>query len=502
MKRFLTILACFAAAVLIAVFLPAYEKNFTGVTLASAEEPQAGLLDQPVASVESQPHVVHSIYNGGQLIGVLSDTDKLDRFLKNVYETQYKDTFPDSAVALGKDVYITDEKSYFNYQNIDDQILQYLQDNSLFTVKATAIEFADDSGVYAEIYVSSESLYTDAMNSYLSCFIDQDSLSKLNSGQQTAALKTYGSRVTGISISQTITTKEAYASPADIKTTKEQVLNYLEYGDSTDREYYTVRKYDTVAGVGAKNYGLSATQIMNINRDKITSVDQVLSEGEQLCVTYFNSPIDIIVNKESMKKELIYPETVYEENAELQKGKTELKQAGANGSKNSLYSEKWVNGVLVSGSLVSSVDTEQPQNEIISVGTMEIPGVGTGTFRWPVDNPTVTCQWGCYYGHRGTDIANAYDRYGNLYAADRGVIEVVGYNSVNGNYVIINHNNGYESYYGHMNVPCFYPVGTVVDKGEVIGQIGMTGAATGPHVHFFIIYNGERQNACDGFLPC
>ena len=82
---------------------------------------------------------------------------------------------------------------------------------------------------------------------------------------------------------------------------------------------------------------------------------------------------------------------------------------------------------------------------------MEIPGVGTGTFRWPVDNPTVTCQWGCYYGHRGTDIANAYDRYGNLYAADRGVIEVVGYNSVNGNYVIINHNNGYESYYGHMS---------------------------------------------------
>ena len=114
------------------------------------------------------------------------------------------------------------------------------------------------------------------------------------------------------------------------------------------------------------------TAVMNINRDKITSVDQVLSEGEQLCVTYFNSPIDIIVNKESMKKELIYPETVYEENAELQKGKTELKQAGANGAKNSLYSEKWVNGVLVSGSLVSSVDTEQPQNEIISVGTMHV----------------------------------------------------------------------------------------------------------------------------------
>ncbi|MBR2830420.1 MAG: M23 family metallopeptidase [Solobacterium sp.] len=45
-------------------------------------------------------------------------------------------------------------------------------------------------------------------------------------------------------------------------------------------------------------------------------------------------------------------------------------------------------------------------------------------------------------------------------------------------------------------------VGTAVDKGDVIGNIGMTGLATGPHVHFFIIENGERRNPCNGFLDC
>ena len=47
MKRFLTIFACFIAAVLIAVFLPAYEKNFTGVAMASAEELRAALGVEP-----------------------------------------------------------------------------------------------------------------------------------------------------------------------------------------------------------------------------------------------------------------------------------------------------------------------------------------------------------------------------------------------------------------------------------------------------------------------
>ena len=502
MKKILSVIACFLASAAVVFGLPVLLKQVTASAHAVVTDTVSGILEQNVTRVESTPHEINKLYSNGQLVGVLTDKSKLTDFLKDTYNTYYKNDFPNSSCQLGKDVYVASEQSYFTYEDIDSQLFQYLTDNELFTVKATGVEFSDSNGVYAEIYVQNEQIYEDAMQEYLKLFIDADELATLSSGQQTAELKTYGSRAVGISIDQTITTKEAYASPSEIKTTQNQVLEYLEYGDNTEKSYYTVEKYDTVAGVGAKNNGLSATQVMNINKDKISSTDQVLSEGEQLCVTYFNSPIDVVVNRETMKKESIDYETVYEEDSSLREGTSQQTETGVNGSRNALYTEKWINGVLRTGSLESSVDTLQPVSAVIKVGTMVLPSVGTGTFRWPVDNPVITCRWGCYYGHRAIDVQNSYDHYGNIYAADNGTIEVNSYNSVNGNYVIINHNNGYETYYGHMNVPSPLAVGTVVEKGDVIGQLGMTGAATGPHTHFFIMYNGERHDPCDGFLDC
>lgn len=501
MKKIGTILLCFIMAVLI-VFVPVVMKEFDRNVTASPFT-QKGLLTQGVSNVQVKSHEIIKIYNQGQLVGVLTDQHKLNQFLKRIYQEKYKAEFPASSVSLANDVYISREQSFYLYEDIDEQIFSYLEEKELFSLRATSIEFSDSNGVYAEIFVTDEALYRQAMDEYLSLFIDQGELAALNSGKNPPELKTYGSRAVGIQISQEITTKMTYASVKDIKKTKDEVLEYLKYGSDTEKKFYTVQEYDTVAGVGAKNGGLSAVQVMNINRDKISDVNQILKEGDQLCVTYFNSPIDVIVNRENLKKEIIYPSTVYIKDENIRAGKTELRQSGVNGSKNSLYDEKWINGVLVTGELRSSVDTLQPQDEVLVVGTLVLSGVGTGSFRWPADNPLISCRWGCYFGHRAIDIQNRYDHYGNIYAADAGVVEINSYNGVNGNYLILNHNNGYQSYYGHMNVPSPLKVGTAVEKGDIIGQIGMTGwVLGGPHIHFFIMYEGVRYDPCSGFLDC
>jgi murein DD-endopeptidase MepM/ murein hydrolase activator NlpD len=280
------------------------------------------------------------------------------------------------------------------------------------------------------------------------------------------------------------------------------VLEYLKYGDDPQLEYYTVQAYDTVAGVGSKNHGLSATQVMNINRDKISSVDQLLKEGDELCVTYFTPPIDIIVEKDSLRQMPVYFETAYVEDSNLILGEREVRQNGINGARNVLYAERWINGVLVNGTEKSSVMIQEPQSEVIALGTQQLPDVGTGVYRFPVENPAISCGYGCYFGHEGTDIVNQYDRWGDVYAADTGVIETNAYQAINGNYVVINHNNGYKTYYGHMRELSELPEGTIVTKGQVIGHIGMTGLATGPHVHFMVQIGDKNVDACNGYLPC
>ena len=62
-----------------------------------------------------------------------------------------------------------------------------------------------------------------------------------------------------------------------------------------------------------------------------------------------------------------------------------------------------------------------------------------------------------------------------------------------GNYVSINHGDGFASIYMHMT-HFIVSAGTYVNAGQVIGYVGSTGLSTGPHLHFGISYNGTYVN--------
>ena len=103
--------------------------------------------------------------------------------------------------------------------------------------------------------------------------------------------------------------------------------------------------------------------------------------------------------------------------------------------------------------------------------------------------------------HLGTDYAAP--RGTPIYSVADGVIEVAGYTKNNGKYVKIKHDDVYKTQYLHMHR--FAPgikKGVRVRQGQVIGQVGSTGLATGPHVCFrFWKYGKQINHLRENFPP-
>ncbi len=96
--------------------------------------------------------------------------------------------------------------------------------------------------------------------------------------------------------------------------------------------------------------------------------------------------------------------------------------------------------------------------------------------------------------HSGVDLAGPEGT--PIVATRDGTVTSAAYHSGNGNYVTINHGDGFSSSYLHMT-HYVVSVGQKVKAGQLIGYMGNTGASRGSHLHFTIYYNGSTVNPAD-----
>ena len=102
--------------------------------------------------------------------------------------------------------------------------------------------------------------------------------------------------------------------------------------------------------------------------------------------------------------------------------------------------------------------------------------------------------------HRGIDYAA--DAGTPIMATSDGVVIHRGPKGELGNAVEIRHPNGFVTRYGHMRAfRSGVNVGTRVHQGDIIGYVGMTGLATGPHLHYEMLRNGQRMDPLSVDLP-
>ena len=96
---------------------------------------------------------------------------------------------------------------------------------------------------------------------------------------------------------------------------------------------------------------------------------------------------------------------------------------------------------------------------------------------------------GKYTNHGGMDIAAPTGT--PVYSARAGKVIVSQYSGSYGNYIIVDHGEGYATLYAHLSARNV-GVGTKVSAGQLIGKVGSTGRSTGPHLHLELRKNGEK----------
>lgn len=159
-----------------------------------------------------------------------------------------------------------------------------------------------------------------------------------------------------------------------------------------------------------------------------------------------------------------------------------------------------------------SVNTEKPielNNETIArkygetIKTnlnVQVQG-GSALHSWLQTHPLPTARVSSNYGnrtmngraerHSGLDLAAPTGTA--IYATGPGVVTKSGWGTGYGQYVEINHGNGYTTRYAHAS-RLIAKVGDRVQAGEHIANVGCTGRCTGPHLHYEVVKDGQRKN--------
>jgi murein DD-endopeptidase MepM/ murein hydrolase activator NlpD len=93
--------------------------------------------------------------------------------------------------------------------------------------------------------------------------------------------------------------------------------------------------------------------------------------------------------------------------------------------------------------------------------------------------------------HKGIDLRNIIGT--KVVASREGKVSKIGYDPIYGNYIIIAHNDGFHTLYGHLKT-IIISKGDYVNQGQKIATMGTTGLSTGSHLHFSIFKKGKAIN--------
>lgn len=241
----------------------------------------------------------------------------------------------------------------------------------------------------------------------------------------------------------------------------------------------------------AKKYDVNLKDMSGKNSEQ--SVND-LKSGDLVNMEKTVTPLEVRTVESGKMSEPIPYETEKQETKDLYKGESLVAQEGVEGRQIVSGTITKVNGKEVKRNIKHKEVVSKPVKKIIKVGINDKPKTASsGAYAVPIKNAYVinsNGKFGSRWGrmHEGLDFSCPTGT--PIYAADGGTVTKAATFGGYGNCVIIKHDNGQETLYGHcskLNVTA----GEKVYKGQVIAAVGNTGRSTGAHLHFEIHIGGS-----------
>lgn len=447
------------------------------------------------------PKEVYRVYLSGKPLGLIESKEELEDYIDQEQELLKKKYNVDK-VYLPKDLDIVKEVTYEDQIYSTQYIYNKIKDITPFTISGYTVTIhgikeqnqeQQEVMTKAEtIYVLDKKIFTNSVDKTIRSFIPSEEYdSFLNETQK--EIEDTGRYIEDISIENNITIKKDNI-PTDkmIFTNEEDLSKFLLFGTLDEQQKYTVQTGDTIEDVSFANK-ISTEEFLIANPD-FKNADSLLYPGQEVTLGILQPKFKTIEEEHVVELQEEKYETEVRYDNSMMIGKSETIQAGENGINKVTTKVQKANGAIVSAYIASTEEIKPAVKEIVVRGGNSgyYNPIYAGDWAWPTNSPyIITSVFGWRWGqlHDGLDISGTGEG-SPIRAVGSGTIVASSYERwPNGNYVYVDHGNGYISTYLHLSAR-YVSVGEHVEKGQVIGAMGHTGWATGTHLHLGLFKGG------------
>ncbi len=341
-----------------------------------------------------------------------------------------------------------------------------------------------------------EEIVQDTKTDYYAIKIDGVSVAALATEEEaqavldniTAHYSTEGAEVLSVAYKETVEIVSLEAEDPELMSVADATTMMVT--GTKEPKVYTIESGDCLWDIAVKN-DMSVEELVSSNPD--ADIEH-LKIGSTLNLYELKPFVHVTLTERVTVAEKIDYNISYEDTSTLYKGEIKVKTAGVYGRREVTKEIVKENGTLVTATEIASTVTQEPSAQVNLRGTKSLATlVGTGSFVSPMGNLEISSAYGSRGGGRHTGIDFRNPKGTPIYAVDDGVVTSAGYRGTYGNLVKLSHGNGIETWYAHCD-SITVSVGTVVKKGDQIATVGITGRATGYHLHFEVRKNGVPQN--------